>query len=57
MEISKAKKLQREAQMKIDEILNVLSKETECHLRVDVDTAHMMSAELPTYMCDIPLMI
>jgi len=57
MEISKAKKLQREAQMKIDEILNVLSKETECHLRVDVDTAHMMSAELPTYMCDIPLMV
>ncbi len=58
MEISKAKKLQREAQMKIDEILNVLSKETECHLRVDVDTApRMLGEELPTYICDITLMV
>lgn len=57
MEISKAKKLQREAQMQIDEILNNLAKETECHIRVDVDSREFLGKPIPDYITDITLMI
>ena len=40
MEISKAQKLKREAEMRIDEILNALSDETGCNIDVDVCGIH-----------------
>ena len=56
MEISKAKKLAREAQMQIDEILNDLSNKTECHVQLDVDSVNRVMEELrPIYITDITL--
>ena len=57
MEISKAKKLAREAQMQIDEILNNLSKKTGCHVEVDVDDINTMGEAMPIYITDITLML
>lgn len=58
MEISKAKKLEREAQMQIDEILNNLVKETGCFIQIDVYNRTFMGNEIPTqYVTDITLMI
>ncbi len=36
MEISKAQKLKREAQLRINEILNALADETGCDVKLDV---------------------
>jgi len=58
MEISKAKKLAREAQMQIDEILNNLANETDCFIQLDVDTHTVMGREYPSqYITDITLTI
>ena len=57
MEISKAKKLPREAQMQIDEIVNELAKKTSCHLKIDFDIVQNLGDNVPTYLSDITLML
>ena len=56
MEISKAKKLAREAQMQIAEILNDLSDKTDCFIQLEVDTHTVMGRECQS-ITDITLTI